>query len=245
MTSKSNRIHIGTSGWHYAHWRSAFYPEDIAKRDWLNFYADRLPTVEINNSFYKLPSPETLREWRDTVPKEFVFAVKGSRYITHQKNLKDPEQTLEKFMDRVQVIEEKLGVILFQLPPHWHYNGERLRNFIERLPQQYRYGFEFRDRSWFNEEVYTLLSECGMAFCIYELAGERSPKTVTADFVYLRLHGPDGAYRGEYDTNSLCQWAEEFANWTKQGKEVYCYFDNDEAGYAARNAIALQDIVLE
>lgn len=239
----SNRIHIGTSGWHYDHWRGPFYPQDLPAREMLPFYAKRFGTAEINNSFYRLPQENTFVSWRKTVSKDFIFAIKASRFITHMKKLKDPKEPLGRFLERALNLEEKLGPVLFQLPPHWKCNTERLEAFLAVLGKDCRSAFEFRDPSWFNEAVYALLSEAGAAFCIYDLDGHLSPKIVTAPFVYVRLHGPDGPYQGRYDESTLAGWAGAFAAWVRQGREIFCYFDNDEAGYAACNAQRLQEMI--
>lgn len=239
---KDKSIHIGTSGWNYKHWKGSFYPEDLSSGEWLNFYAKHLHTVEINNTFYRLPEKKILAKWLDMVSPQFIFAVKASRYITHMKKLKDPVQGLENFLPRIKALRDKLGPILFQLPPHWHLNLERLKSFLQALPREFRYTFEFRDSSWWMDEVYDLLENQGAAFCIFELAGQLSPKQVTADFVYVRLHGPGDAYQGKYDNRALAGWAGAFSSWEKQGKQIYCYFDNDEKGYAAQNALTLQDM---
>lgn len=229
-------IHIGTSGWHYDHWRGPFYPDNLAKDRWLAHYAERFSTVEINNSFYRLPAEKTLRQWRDTVHAGFTFSVKASRYITHIKKLKDPSKTVPPLLDRVRVLEQTLGPILFQLPPSWRCNHERLASFLDALPTDLRYVFEFRNPSWFSDETYRLLSAHGAAFCIFELDDLASPRQVTGGFAYIRLHGPGGPYQGSYDTRALAGWAGAFSAWARRGAEVYCYFDNDEAGYAAQNA---------
>ncbi len=239
----SSLIHIGTSGWHYQHWRGSFYPQALAQKHWLNYYAEHLATVEINNSFYRLPSVEMLKKWRNMVPKEFLFTVKASRYITHRKKLKNPRATLSKLLERVGVLEEKLAAILFQLPPLWSFNEERFKDFVAVLPKDYRYAFEFRDRSWFNESVYEILTAQKMAFCLYEIGGQLSPQTITTNFIYLRLHGSKGSYRGQYNCQTLSEWADAFSTWTSQGKEIYCYFNNDERGYAPQDALNLQKII--
>jgi uncharacterized protein YecE (DUF72 family) len=236
-------IHIGTSGWHYGHWRGPFYPDELGAEGFLAYYAERFHTVEINNSFYQLPSESTLGKWRDAVPRGFVFAVKGSRFITHMKKLKDPARSLAPFLERVAGLGEKLGPILFQLPPRWRFNAARLAGFLAALPVAYRYTLELRDQSWINESTLDLLANHGVAFCIYELAGYLSPLEVTADFVYIRLHGPGGPYQGQYDDATLAGWAGSMAAWGRQGREVFCYFDNDEAGYAAQDALRLQDLL--
>ena len=201
--------------------------------------------MEINNTFYRLPSERALETWRDTVPSGFIFAVKGSRFITHLKKLKDPARSLAPFVDRIALLGEKLGPILFQLPPRWHFDAARLAAFLTALPATHRYTLELRDRSWINASALDLLSSHGVAFCIYELDGYLSPREVTADFVYIRLHGPGGPYQGQYDPRTLSAWAEAMAAWSRQGLEVFCYFDNDEAGFAARNALQLQALLLK
>ena len=243
MTAGGGKIHIGTSGWHYGHWLGTFYPKDVAREHFLSYYAERFHTVEINNSFYRLPARKTFEQWWDTVPDGFIFAVKASRFITHMKKLKDPEPSLATFLERIEGLQVKLGPILFQLPPYWGRNLERLKSFLLALPGDYRYVFEFRDPSWFQGEVYDVLAEHGAAFCIYELAGLQSPVELTTNFAYIRLHGPGDAYSGCYGTEALNWWADTLSRWAGEGKEIYCYFDNDELGYAARNAAELQELV--
>ncbi len=242
MKNKS-LIHVGTSGWHYSHWRGPFYPEDLPPAAFLKFYQQKFQTVEINNSFYRLPTEKTMIDWRESVPPGFIFAVKGSRYITHMKKLQDPEKTLTLLMERVPLLGDRLGPILFQLPPRWGFDAERLGHFLGALPRGYRFALEFRDPSWLYDAASRLLKEQGAAFCMYDFAGRASPREVTADFVYIRLHGPGGAYQGRYSREALADWAKDITAWAAEGKEVYCYFDNDEAGYAARNALELKDML--
>jgi uncharacterized protein YecE (DUF72 family) len=239
---RRGKIHIGTSGWHYDHWKGPFYPEDMKAEDFLRFYAERFHTVEINNSFYRLPEEKTFSGWNKSVPEGFIFSVKASRYITHMKKLKDPKEPVARFMKNANALGDKLGPVLFQLPPKWSANAERLRSFLEILPDDQRYAFEFRDTTWFTHSVYELLAEFGAAFCIYELEGLISPKEVTAGFVYVRLHGPGGKYQGQYDARTLSGWAGAFFAWASKGKDIYCYFDNDQAGYAAQDALKLQEM---
>jgi len=238
-------VHVGTSGWNYNHWAGPFYPEDLPQHRWLDYYAERFRSVEVNNTFYQLPHKDTLRQWYQTVPDDFLFAVKASRYITHMKKLKEPRESLARFLDAVRVLEDKLGPILFQLPPRWHFNGDRLASFLDLLPDDLRYTFEFRDESWVNEETYKLLREKGAAFCIYELAGYLSPREVTADLAYVRLHGPGDKYQGDYSDQTLSDWAGTCRDWAAQGREVWCYFDNDQAGFAAQNALRLQEMITQ
>lgn len=240
MSPPRDRILIGTSGWSYAHWRKTFYPPDLAGEEWLNFYAARFRTVEINSSFYHLPDAKTLRRWRDAVPAGFLFTVKASRYITHMKKLTDPKGGVSLLLKRMRALGDELGPILFQLPPRWRFNPQRLTAFLATLSGEFRYAFEFRDPSWLNNQTYDLLSRHAAAFCIYELGGFLSPKKVTTDIVYLRLHGPGAAYQGCYDARSLSGWAGALSSWATQGRRIHCYFDNDQAGYAAQNAQRLQ-----
>ncbi|MBD3245645.1 MAG: DUF72 domain-containing protein [Candidatus Omnitrophica bacterium] len=244
MSNANKKIYIGTSGWHYAHWKGPFYPDPVSPDEFLSFYSGRLDSVEINNSFYRLPRKETLKEWKQTVPHHFLFTIKASRYITHMKKLKNPEESVGRFFDTAQALQPKLGPVLFQLPPRWKKNTGRLREFLIALPRGNRYAFEFRDPSWFAQDVYDLLGAFNCAFCIYELSGVSSPREVTADFVYIRLHGPGGAYEGKYSRKALAGWAGACTVWAQKG-EVFCYFDNDQNGYAAGNAVELTEMMSE
>lgn len=238
--TRDKEIHIGTSGWHYAHWVGPFYPDGLSPPGFLSYYLQHFHTVEINNTFYQLPKKRTLAEWREGAPERFIFACKASRFITHMKKLKEPEQGLSRFFETIEVLGEKLGPVLFQLPPRWRVNAERLETFLKILPAAHRYAFEFRDESWFEPRIYEILARHNAAFCIYDFDRRQSPKEVTTDFVYMRLHGPNGPYRGSYSPQSLIAWAKRLCHWAEAGREVYCYFDNDEEGYAARNAMKLQ-----
>jgi len=237
------RIHIGTSGWHYAHWKGPFYPEDFASERFLSWYADRFSTVEVNNTFYKVPEEKTLRGWKKSVSPDFIFSVKASRYITHMKKLKDSRKPVANFLDQIQVLGDKIGPVLFQLPPNWKVNPGRLKAFLDCLPGERRYAFEFRDPSWFDKRVYNLLERKGAAFCIYDFDRRQSPKEITSDFVYIRLHGPDGAYKGQYSTQCLDGWAGALSAWIGEVDEVFCYFDNDQEGFAAQDAMKLQKML--
>jgi uncharacterized protein YecE (DUF72 family) len=206
----------------------------------LSYYARHFSSVEINNIFYQLPARHTLIEWKKATPANFLFACKGSRFITHMKKLKDPEQSIRRFFETITVLNHKVGPILFQLPPRWKMNVPRLDAFLKVLPQPFRYTFEFRDESWFAQPVYDVLNKYHAAFCLYHLDGRWSPEIVTTDFVYIRLHGPGKAYQGRYHGHTIRAWAAKCQKWARSGKDVYCYFDNDEAGYAPINALALQ-----
>jgi uncharacterized protein YecE (DUF72 family) len=237
-----HHLYIGTSGWQYPHWKGTFYPADLKQAEHFSYYLDFFDTVEINNTFYRLPEKTTFTKWRKAVPKGFVYTVKASRFITHMKKLKDPKSTVYEFMDRIKELKGTLGPVLFQLPPKWNLNKERLEEFLRVLPGGIRYVFEFRNTSWYDEEVYDLLQRYHCGFCIYELAGHVSPVKITADFVYLRLHGPGDKYQGSYTDTVLKKWAKTCKTWLKT-KDVYVYFDNDQAGYAAFNAIRLNELI--
>lgn len=230
---------MGTSGWHYRHWQGRFYPEGLAPEAWLGYYAARLPCVELNNSFYRLPTTQAIRAWVQATPGSFLFAVKASRLITHMKKLRDCRQPLAVFLGTVAHFGAKLGPLLFQLPPRWHVNAARLQSFLEGLPPGHRYAFEFRDPSWHTPQVYRLLAEYRAAFCLFQLGDLCSPEVHTTDLVYVRLHGPQGPYAGRYGPRELEAWARRVVGWQAQGREVFVFFDNDEQGYAVQNARAL------
>jgi uncharacterized protein YecE (DUF72 family) len=173
----------------------------------LEFYFGIFDTVELNNSFYKLPSEAALCAWRDATPQGFLFAVKGSRFLTHMKKLKDPEIGLERFFSRIDLLEPKLGPILFQLPPFWDINIERLQTFLAALPPGRRYAFEFRNATWHERRTYDILKRYDAAFCYFDLAGCQSPLEITASWTYIRLHGPGGKYQGSYSDEALGAWA--------------------------------------
>jgi uncharacterized protein YecE (DUF72 family) len=209
----------------------------------LAHYAGQFDTVEINNSFYRLPSPDAFREWHAGTPAGFRFAVKASRFITHMKKLKDPEPALENFLPRAEMLGRKLGPILFQLPPWWECHRGRLEEFLAALPRGHRYSFELRNVTWHTPEVLHALRRHNAAFCIYEIAGFRTALEVTADFVYVRLHGPGGAYQGSYGDAALSAWAGRIRAWSKELKGIYVYFDNDQEAFAARNALRLKELL--
>jgi uncharacterized protein YecE (DUF72 family) len=236
-------LRIGTSGWHYRHWLGTFYPAELPASRMFEYYQRFFDTVELNNSFYRLPTPEAFTAWRDAAPANFRFAVKGSRFLTHNKKLKEPEQALLNLLPRAELLGRKLGPILFQLPPKWKVNVDRLEEFLEALPAKHRYAFEFREPTWNTQAVYDTLRRHNAAYCIHELAGFHTPFLVTADFAYVRLHGPGGRYQGCYTDEKLCEWAKRIAQWSRELKAVYVYFDNDDSGYAPRNALDLKQRV--
>jgi uncharacterized protein YecE (DUF72 family) len=238
------KIFIGTSGWHYKHWLGRFYPEGASPGRQFEYYTKHFDTVEINNSFYKLPPRNVFTSWYKNSPKKFLYVIKANRFITHNLKLSRPKEPLARLFNSILALKEKLGPILFQLPPKWKVNVDRFREFLESLPKGYHYVFEFRNETWYTEEIYALLQKYNCAFCIYELAGHVSPMKVTAKFVYVRLHGPSkNKYQGSYTKASLRKWARQCIEWQRLKKEVYIYFDNDQEGYAAFNALTLKELV--
>ncbi len=238
---RKSKIYIGTSGWHYDHWKGPFYPKKCT--DLLGQYLQTFSTVEINRTFYSLPDKKVFLGYAKRAPQRFLFAVKASRFITHIKRLKNVKGPLKKFFFRIEGLGKYLGPILFQMPPRWKINLPRLEAFLKLLPKKHRYAFEFRDVSWLNESTYKLLQKYGAAFCIYEFGDIKTKPIITAPFIYVRLHGPDGEYAGNYSHAKLKKWAAFFRKQAKQGKDIYCYFDNDEAGYAPKNAKTLRGIL--
>ncbi len=240
---KNGAVHIGTSGWHYKHWKGNFYPGDLPASKLLRLYAEKFDTVEINNSFYRLPAASALEQWCRQTPANFCFATKASRYITHNRKLKDPKETVKKFMAVIDKLERRLGPILFQLPPNWKVNAERLEEFLAGLPGGHRYVFEFRNETWNIPQVYEALRRHNAAFCMFELAGFQSPVELTADFAYVRLHGPGNKYQGDYSRSALRTWAKRIEAWRKELRHIFVYFDNDQAGFAPKNALELKRMI--
>lgn len=237
-------VRIGTSGWSYDHWIGRFYPEKLKSSALLPWYAKHFDAVEINGSFYRLPARETFAAWRDATPRDFRFAVKASRFVTHMKKLKDPERIMERSVAAFAGLGDKLGPILFQLPPGWRANIERLEHFLAARPRRLTYAFEFRHDSWFDDRVYAALERHGAAFCIHQLAGRLSPLVVTSDLVYIRLHGPQQtAYTGSYRSDTLRKWAARIEEWRGSGHDVWVFFDNDQNAYAAKNALKIKEII--
>ncbi|HEX9724933.1 MAG TPA: DUF72 domain-containing protein [Vicinamibacteria bacterium] len=236
---------VGTSGWSYPDWRGRFYPTVLKPQEQLAFYARHFNTVEVNASFYRLPSEETLDNWRKTVPRDFKFSIKASRYITHVKHMADPKDPVGTFLRRARVLGSKLGPILFQLPPRFRSNPSRLANLVRFLPARRRFVFEFRDPSWINDEVREILERRGIGFCIFHMVGLSCPLWVTGPFVYLRFHGASGKYGGSYRGRDLARWAERVGAWLGEGRDVYAYFNNDLEGAAVRDGQKLAELVEE
>lgn len=242
-------ILIGTSGYNYPHWwNGVFFPSDLPQRKWLEFYAEYFDTVELNVSFYRLPKKEVFEGWYKRTPKRFSFAVKGSRFITHIKRLKDCREPLSLLLDHASPLKEKFGVVLWQLPPRFKFHEERLEEFcvlLSTLPRskRLRHAFEFRDESWFSPSAIRILEEFNFALCIAHGSGLPYVETLTADFTYLRLHGGEVLYGSNYSDKELKQWAEKIQNWRGKDKTVFVYFNNDAYGFAVKNGLTLKKFV--
>ncbi len=237
----SFNYHIGTSGWHYDHWRDRFYPEKLTKAEWLEFYVGHFTTVELNNSFYRLPSETAFANWYDSSPSNFTFAVKVSRFITHIKRLKNSEEAVANFITRAKILREKLGPLLYQLPPNMHRNDEVLASFLSNLPRGMRHVLEFRHQSWLEEKVFEILHRYNIGLCVFDMPSFRCPPVATADFAYIWFLGSGSLYSSCYSDEELADWAKTLADLAANLKEVYIYFNNDAEAFAVRNAKTLRD----
>jgi uncharacterized protein YecE (DUF72 family) len=240
MSTKWGKLRIGTSGYHYAHWRGAFYPRDLPKQSWFAYYAGHFDTVEINNTFYRLPPAQTFNTWREQAPQNFCYALKFSRYGSHLKRLQEPRASIARFLEQASRLREHLGPILVQLPPHWRPDPARLAGFLQAAPRAYHWAIELRDRRWLCDEVYALLRNSAAALCIHDLIADH-PRHITADWVYLRFHGV--CYGGSYTHQALTAQARRIAQYLDNGLDVFAYFNNDTHGYAVHNAADLKRYV--
>jgi len=241
MSRPQGTFRIGTSGYHYEHWKGLFYPEDLSHAHWFSHYAKHFDTVEINNTFYHLPPASVFDGWRNQAPAGFCYALKFSRYGSHIMRLKKPRSTIGKFLTCAKRLGELLGPILVQLPPKWKVNPERLATFLQAAPKDFRWTVEFRDPSWLCKEVYEILKKHRAALCIHDMI-EDHPRLLTSNWTYLRFHGD--RYAGSYSAQKLS--AE--TRWIKQqlgdGNDVFAYFNNDAQGYAVQNAADLRRYVM-
>lgn len=234
------RFRVGTSGYHYEHWRGVLYPEDAPADEWFAHYARAFDTVELNATFYRLPDAGTVDTWRESAPEGFLYAVKFSRYGTHMKHLKDPADVIRNFLEVVRRLEDRLGPVLVQLPPRWGADPGRLAAFLDAAPDDLRWAVEVRDPDWLRREVYAVLREAGAALCIHDMI-EDHPRELTADWTYLRYHGD--AYAGGYSHQKLTAEAERVAGRLAEGLDVYAYFNNDVGGHAVSDAADLRRYV--
>ncbi len=241
-----DEVFIGTSGYNYPHWwNGTFYPSDLPQKKWLEFYAEYFDTVELNVSFYRLPKKEVFQNWYKRTPKRFVFALKGSRFITHIKRLKDCREPVSLFFDHASPLKEKLGAVLWQLPPRFKFQKERLEEFcvlLTTLPRSkfHRHAFEFRDESWLCQEAFRILEDFRFALCLAHGSGLPFIEKITSDFIYVRLHGGEVLYGSSYSDKELRQWAGKIRDWTKKSKTAFIYFNNDAYGFAVKNGLTLK-----
>lgn len=232
-------IYVGTSGWSYSHWKGKFYPSGIKSKDWLKFYSTQFNTVEINSTFYRLPKVDTVVSWRQSVDAKFLFAVKMSKVITHTKRLKEIEEPLRVFIELCNHFGNCLGPILVQLPPGLKKDLDLLNSFLEAIPKKFMIAIEFRNKTWFDDDVYSLLHNKSTIFCWHDYSNIKVPKVITSDSIYVRMHGPSGRYYGSYPEDFLRELANEIL---KQDtiRETYVYFNNDADGHAVENALSLK-----
>jgi uncharacterized protein YecE (DUF72 family) len=238
------RVLIGTSGWHYDSWRGPFFPDRLPIKNQFQYYTSQFATAELNGVFYRTPTQQAVLSWRDQTGDDFVFAWKASKFITHWKRLSEKSvNSLELLEDRVSLLGAKAGPILFQLPPNFHADADRLASFLTLLSKKRRYSFEFRHPSWYAPQILRLLSERNIALCLSDHHDAPAPWKRTADFVYVRGHGPGGRYKGHYRTEVLRSWAKRITGWKKQGCDVFVYFDNDQKSAAPADALKLRRLL--
>jgi uncharacterized protein YecE (DUF72 family) len=238
-------IRIGCSGWNYRHWRGRFYPEKLPVKRWFEFYAATFDTVEINNSFYRLPSADTFAKWRDQAPPGFCYAVKANRFLTQAKKLKDCKQPLERMLSPMRKLGDRLGPILYQLPPRFHINLQRLEDFLKLLPRNLTHIFEFRDRSWLTVEMLALLDRYQAGFCVHDMPGSATEPWAVGQTAYIRFHGGEGKYRGRYSDARLLDWADWIVEQSTSGRSVWAYFNNDVEAHAIHDALTLRAMVAQ
>ncbi|HTK29671.1 MAG TPA: DUF72 domain-containing protein [Vicinamibacterales bacterium] len=239
-------IRIGCSGWNYQSWRGRFYPRELPPTRWLSFYSERFDTVEVNNTFYRLPERATFAAWARQVPRTFVFAVKASRFLTHMKRLRDPDEPLARLFSRAVVLKRHLGPVLYQLPARFTRDAARLDAFLAALPGNeggtaLHHVVEFRDPSWYVEETFGQLEAAGVALCLHDKDGSAIRTPFVGPVAYVRFHGPTGHYAGRYPRRRLDAWAERLGEQARLGRPVYAYFNNDPDAAAPADAVVLRD----
>ena len=242
-TPERGPIRIGCSGWVYKHWRGIFYAASLPQTRWFERYSEEFDTVEINNSFYRLPKPETFDKWRKQAPPGFCYAVKANRFLTQAKKLKDCEEPMERMMTAVQHLGDRLGPMLYQLPPSMKINLDRLETFLQILPRDVTSVFEFRNMSWYEAETYLLLDRYGASFCVHDMPGSTSNRIAVGPIAYVRLHGGEGKYWGRYSDERLLSWTDWLLDQARQGRSCWCYFNNDIHGHAIDDPRTLKAMV--
>lgn len=238
------QFRIGCSGWSYKHWRGDFYPEDLRPARWLEYYCRQFDTVELNNTFYRLPSETAVRGWRDRTPPEFAFAVKVSRYVTHILRFREAEEAMERFRERMAPLAERPGPFLYQAPPTLQRDDALLAHFLAQLPEGRVHAFEFRHSSWWVEPVFELLREHGAAFVVYNMGEMTTPVVATRADVYVRMHGPEAQFASAYGEERLREWVERLAG-LAGAERAWVYFNNDVGGHAPRDAARMRELAAE
>jgi uncharacterized protein YecE (DUF72 family) len=240
-----SHVLIGTSGWHYGSWRGPFFPKGLPLKTQLQYYASQFRTTELNGVFYRTPSLDAVKAWRAQTGDDFVFSWKASKFITHWKRLSpNSVNSLALSEERLRLLGAKAGPLLFQLPPNFEADAERLRAFFDLLPRKRRrYSFKFRHPSWYQPRTLRLLSEHNVALCLSDHRDAPAPWKRTADFVYIRGHGPGGRYKGHYRQQTLSEWATRIRSWKRQGCDVFVYFDNDQKSATPADALKLQHLL--
>jgi uncharacterized protein YecE (DUF72 family) len=241
MKSRSGKLRIGTSGFHYNHWKGTFYPPDLSKAKWFSYYVQQFDTVEINNTFYHLPSAAAFDSWKKQAPPGFLYALKFNRYGSHWMRLKNADATIGNFLNVAERLEQYLGPILVQLPPHWNIDGPRLDDFLHAAPRPLRWAVEFRNLSWLCDDVYKILERHKAALCIHDMI-KNHPRVLTSDWTYVRYHGEH--YSGSYSRQKLAIEAKWIRRQLTTGNDVFAYFNNDAEGFAVKNAADLRRYVL-
>jgi uncharacterized protein YecE (DUF72 family) len=237
----ARKIRIGTSGWNYRHWKDVFYPCDLPQDEWFSHYSRSFNTVEINNTFYHQPNAKTYTAWRNQAPRGFRYAVKANRYLTHMLKLHDAADALRRFLQGARHLKAFLGPVLYQLPPNWNKDLERLQSFAELLPGDVHHVFEFRNRDWLADDTYELMRAFDLSLCVHDML-PRHPRRVKGPIVYVRFHGAGKKYGGKYRRHRLARWAKWIGEAVKD-KEVFAYFNNDARGYAVENAKTFRKIL--
>ncbi|MDG5814074.1 DUF72 domain-containing protein [Chitinispirillales bacterium ANBcel5] len=240
---KRGKVLLGTSGWTYEHWKERFYPPKLAKTRWFEYFAAHFDTVELNASFYRIPTQKATKSWNARSPQNFRFSIKMSRLITHIKKLQNCENELQWFFSVFEPLQEKISVYLIQLPPNLKFDLQRLDNFLQQLPPHNRYALEFRNPAWYDNQTYQLLRSYDAIFCIHDMEGMKTERVITSSDVYLRFHGHQALYGGDYPDEELERWAGWIASLSREGKGVMGYFNNDLEGYAVKNCTHLKELV--
>lgn len=244
IVARAAECRIGTSGFHYDHWKGIFYPEGLAKKDWFSFYAEHFDTLEVNNTFYRVPDRKTFEAWRDQTPRKFAYTLKFSRFASHDKRLLSPDRTISYFLERASPLLSRTAAILVQLPPRWRVDIARLDDFLAHAPRRHRWAVEVRDQSWLTDEVYETLARHNAALCIHDMLPDH-PRLLTAPWTYVRFHGAGGGskYAGSYTDGQLREWAGVIERAVNKGRDVLVYFNNDQHGHALRNALRLRELL--